>query len=116
MKALIEMDSLVSIISEVYRFQNVSCKALSRLAQNEQRKYKSQYAWFQSKFEKFLNEVNIKLITLDGKIYDTGMAVTPINIGEFQADDRLIVAQTIEPIIMKDDTVLKSGTVILGRE
>ena len=34
---------------------------------------------------------------------------------DFEAEDRLYVEQMIEPIIMDDEKVLKTGTAILGR-
>jgi len=43
------------------------------------------------------------------------MAVTPLNIDEFDTEDTLYVKQMVEPIIMQGDTVYKTGTIILGR-
>ncbi len=108
-------NSLISIASELFRFQRVFEKAISKLSIEEQNKYISQYAWFSKKVIKALEEANLKLLNLEGQLYDPGMAVTPLNIDEFETDDCLYVFQTIEPIIMQDDKVLKTGTVILGR-
>ena len=38
------------------------------------------------------------------------MAVTPLNIDDFEVNDDLYVLQMIEPIIMQDDNVIKTGT------
>ena len=108
-------NSLISIASELFRFQKVFEKAISRLDIDERNKYVSQYAWFSKKVNKALEEADLKLLNLEGQLYDPGMAVTPLNIDEFEAEDRLFVQQTIEPIIMQDDKVFKTGTVILGR-
>ena len=86
--------SLVVIASELFRFQRVFEKAVSKLEIDERNKYKSQYAWFSKKVNKALEEADLKLLNLEGQLY---------------------VLQTIEPIIMKDDRVYKTGTVILGR-
>ena len=43
------------------------------------------------------------------------MAVTPLNIDEFDENDKLYIQQIIEPIIMRDDEIIKPGTVVLGR-
>ena len=51
-----------------------------------------------------------------GEPYDTGMAATPLNIGDFKEDEHLLIEQMIEPIIMEDGSVIKSGTFILGRQ
>ena len=107
--------SLVVIASELFRFQRVFEKAVSKLEIDERNKYKSQYAWFSKKVNKALEEADLKLLNLEGQLYDPGMAVTPLNIDDFETEDQLYVLQTIEPIIMKDDRVYKTGTVILGR-
>ena len=108
-------NSLISIASELFRFQKVFEKAISKLDIDERNKYVSQYAWFSKKVYKALDEANLKLLNIEGQLYDPGMAVTPLNIDDFDADDQLYVLQTIEPIIMQDDKVFKTGTVILGR-
>jgi hypothetical protein len=108
-------ESLISIASELFRFQGVFEKAISKLEIDEQNKYISQYKWFSKKVYKALDEANLRLLSVDGQLYDPGMAITPLNLDDFDADDQLYILQTIEPIIMQNDTVIKTGTVILGR-
>ena len=108
-------NSLLTIASELFRFQRVFEKAVSKLEIDERGKYISQFSWFSKKVSKALDEADLKLINLEGQPYDPGMAVTPLNIDEFEIEDRLYVAQTIEPIIMQQDKVIKTGIVILGR-
>ena len=38
-----------------------------------------------------------------------------MNLDDYEAEDSLYIVQTIEPIIMEGDTVVKTGTVVLGR-
>ena len=108
-------DSLVAIAAETFRFQHVYSKVLSKLDLNEQAKYSSQFAWFTKKVTKALDEAGLRIVDVNGQLYDPGMAVTPLNIEDFEAEDILYVAQTMEPIIMQDNAVIKTGTVILGR-
>lgn len=107
--------SLVSIASELFRFQRVFAKAICKLEVNEQNKYISQYAWFSKKVMKALEDAGLRIINLDGQLYDAGMAVTPLNLEDFDVNDVLYVEQTMEPIIMEGETVIKTGTVLLGR-
>lgn len=109
-------DNLVTIASELHRFKGVFAKAVSKLDVDEQNKYSSQFQWFSKKVTKALDDAGIKAIILDGQLYDPGMAVTPLNIEDFETEDILYIAQTMEPIIMQDDAVVKTGTVILGRK
>lgn len=106
---------LISVASELFRFQRVFDKAVSKLDLEEQSRYQSQFAWFSKKVGKALEEANISVVNLEGQIYDPGMAVVPLNIDDFDASDELYISQMIEPIVMQDDSISKMGTVILGR-
>ena len=108
-------DSLVSIASETFRFQRVFEKAISKLEADEKNKYLSQFAWFSKRVAKALDEATIRVLNLEGQLYDPGMSVTPLNLDDFAVDEQLYIVQMIEPIIMLDDTVKRPGTVILGR-
>ena len=44
------------------------------------------------------------------------MAVTPLNLDDYENDEVLVVSQMIEPIIMYGDNLVKTGTVMLGRK
>lgn len=109
-------NNLVSIASEFFRFQRVFVKAIGKLDVDDQTKYSSQYAWFSKKVLKALDDSGLRVISVDGQLYDPGMAVTPLNLEDFEAHDVLYVEQTMEPIIMEGDAVIKTGTVILGRK
>ena len=108
-------DSLISITSELFRFRQVFAKAISKLDLDEQNKYNSQFTWFSKKVLKALDEAELRIVDVVGQPYDPGMAVTPLNIEDFETDDILYVVQMMEPIIMNGDCVVKTGTVILGR-
>ena len=110
------MRNLIDIARELHRFKGVFGKAISKLDFDEQSKYTSQFQWFSKKITKALDDARIKTVILDGQLYDPGMAVTPLNIEDFETEDILCVAQTMEPIIMHDNTVVKTGTVILRRK
>ncbi len=108
-------NSVMEIAVEHYRFKNTFMKAISKLDFEEQSKYMSQFAWFSKKVTKALDDAGLRIIDVAGQLYDPGMAVTPLNIEDFETDDILYIAQTMEPIIMQENTVVKTGTVILGR-
>lgn len=108
-------NSVIEIAVEHYRLKNTFIKAISKLDFEEQSKYMSQFAWFSKKVTKAVEEAGLRIVSLEGQSYDPGMAVTPLNIDDFEVEDELKIVQMIEPIIMQEDTVLKTGTVLLGR-
>lgn len=107
--------SLIGIASELFRFTRVFEKAVSRLDYEERNRYYSQFSWFSKRVLKAMDEAGLKLINLEGQLYDPGMAVTPLNIEEFEEEDGLYVAQMLEPVVMKEGTLIKMGTALLGR-
>lgn len=80
-------NSLISIASELFRFKGVFEKAVSKLDMEDQSKYMSQYAWFSKRVNKALEEANLKILNVEGQMYDPGMAVTPLNIDDFEVED-----------------------------
>lgn len=109
-------DSLGVIAAEAFRFQRVFDKMIAKLNVDERSKYQSQFAWFTKKVAKALEEAGLSILNLEGEQYDPGMAVTPLNIDDFDVDEELTIIQMLEPIIMHGDMVYKTGTVILGRK
>ena len=51
-----------------------------------------------------------------GEPFDTGMAVTTVNMDEFAPEEALVIEQMLEPIIMnREGQILQTGTVLLRR-
>lgn len=107
--------SIIEIMGEAYRFKRVFVKAISKLATEDQNKYTSQFAWFTKRVDKAAQNAGLSIVDLSGQVFDPGMAVTALNMDDFAPDDELYIMQMMEPIIMKDDKVQKTGTVLLGR-
>ena len=112
-----EMDnmrnSLVTIATEAFRFDNTFWKMLEKLDFEDRKKYLGQYEWFCKKLKNALNTAGIDVVDIKGQVYDPGMAVVPLNIDEFDPDNELVIDYLIEPIIMKDGKTLKEGTALL---
>ena len=107
--------SIGDIASELYRFRRVFSKAISKLDADEQGKYMSQFAWFSKRVDKAVDSAGLRILDVKGQLFDPGMAVTALNIEDFDTADELYIEQMMEPIIMKGDSIQKTGTVILGR-
>ena len=111
----VHIKAIVSMAIESWRFRRVFNRLLIKLDAGEQKRYKSQLLWFIKKMEESLEEVNLRIVNVEGHPFDPGMAATPLNIEDFDSEDSLIVDQMLEPIIMGKDSLVKMGTVILRR-
>ena len=109
------INSILDISVEAFRFKRVFMRAISKLDADAQNKYISQYAWFSKRVDKAVENAGLRVVDLTGQVFDPGMAVTPLNIEDFEAEDQLYVEQMMEPIIMEGDRIKKTGTVMLGR-
>ena len=107
--------AIIEMAVEAWRFRRVFDKAMSKLEAGESSRYIGQFNWFIKKVESALKTAGMRIVDVEGQPYDIGMALSPLNIDDFDADDQLYVEQMIEPIIMDDEKVLKTGTAMLGR-
>jgi hypothetical protein len=108
-------DAIISMAVESWRFGRVFDRLLFKLDAGEQNRYLSQFRWFMKKVEEALEQVDLRIVNVEGHPFDPGMAATPLNIEEFNEQDSLIVDQMLEPIIMGKDGLVKTGTVTLRK-
>jgi hypothetical protein len=107
--------SIMDMAVEAWRFQRVFEKAMTKLDAGDSARYISQFSWFIKKVNIALENAGLRLVNVEGQCFDVGMAVTPLNMDDFETIDKLLVEQMIEPIIMDAESVVKTGIVILGK-
>ena len=111
----IMIQSVISLAVESWRFGKVFDRLLTKLDAGEQSRYKNQFRWFIKKVEEALEQADLRIVNVEGHLFDPGMAATPLNIEEFDANDTLMVDQMIEPIIMGKEGLIKTGSVTLRK-
>lgn len=107
--------SLIDIAVESWKFSRVFSRALSKLDAGEAGRYVSQVRYFQKRLEQGLESAGLKLVNLEGQLFDVGLAASPLNAEDFGPDDQLMVDQMVEPVIMGPDGLKKQGTVMLRK-
>ena len=78
-------------------------------------RFVNQHRYFARRIDDCLETVGLRLVTLEGQTYDTGTAATALNIADFGSDDMLVIDQMIEPIVMNDTGLLRTGKVMLRK-
>jgi hypothetical protein len=106
---------LIDVSIESWRFAKLFARVLSKLDAGEAPRYANQLRYFLKKVDDGLEVAGLKLVNLEGQPYDPGMAVSALNIVDFGPDDKLFVEQMVEPIVMGQAGLVKSGTVMLGK-
>ena len=107
--------ALIDAAVEGWRFSRLFSRLISKLDAGESSRYLSQQRYFQKKISESLEDVGLKLVNVEGQVYDPGMAATALNLEDFAPHDVLIVEQMVEPIIMDANGLCRSGTVMLMR-
>lgn len=107
--------AVINMAVESWRISKVFDRLLSKLDAGEQNRFKNQFRWFLKKVEEALEQANLRIVNVEGHQFDPGMAATPLNIDEFDSQDTLMVEQMLEPIIMGNEGLIRTGTVTLRK-
>lgn len=107
--------SLLEIVVESWRFSRVFARMVNKLDAGEGNRYASQLRYFQKRVEDGLGQAGFKIVNVEGERFDPGMAASALNLGDFAADDVLLVDHMVEPIIMGPDGLKRQGTVMLRK-
>lgn len=106
------LKSIIDMAAEAWRFRRVFERAMTKLDAGDSSRYLSQFSWFTKKVDSALETAGLRIVNVEGHIFDVGMAVTPLNIDDFDSTDNLFIEQMLEPIIMDGESIMKTGTVI----
>ena len=108
-------NSLLSIAVEAWRFSRVYERLISKLYAREQKRFLSQFRYFQKQLEDKLSDAGYRLQNLEGQTFDPGIAATAVNQSDFLPEDALIVEQMLEPVILNENGIVKMGKVSLRK-
>ncbi|MBB1473233.1 MULTISPECIES: hypothetical protein [unclassified Luteimonas] len=110
-----DLDTVIALSVEAWKFIRLFQRAVGKLEISEQSRFISQARFFQKRVDALLEQNNVRLESLEGQIFEPGLAATPLNADEFpESNDRLVVAQMIEPVVIGPNGVIRTGTFLLG--
>lgn len=104
---------LIDTAVESWRFSRLFARVVGKLDAGDATRYANQLRFFQRRIEENLGAAGLTLVNVEGQVFDAGMAASALNLGDFGPDDELLVEQMVEPIIMSNDGLKKTGTVML---
>jgi len=107
------IDSLITIAVEAWRFKRVFERLLAKADAGDTRRYQNQFDWFMRQVEGSLAKAGLKVVSVEGQAFDPGVAITPLNIEDFDESEELIIDQMLEPIIIGPEGSIKTGTATL---
>ena len=107
--------AIAEIAAESWRFGHALNKVMSRMDVMEAQRFSRQYGYFSSRVSRAVSSAGLNILDLTGQKYSVGLPVQAMNLEEFDEEDELIITQVIEPVIMLNNRVLKTGMVMLDR-
>lgn len=110
-----ERKALIDVAIEGWRFARVFGRLLSKLDAGEAPRYANQARYFLKKIDDGLDGFGLRIVSLEGQLFDPGMAVSALNIADFGPDDVLVVDQMVEPVVMGPDGLVRGGTAMLAK-
>lgn len=110
-----ERKTLIDVSIEGWRFARIFVRLISKLDAGEAPRYANQARYFLKKIDDGLDEFGLRIVSLEGQPYDTGMAVSALNIADFGPEDVLFVEQMIEPVVMGPEGLIRGGTAMLAK-
>lgn len=104
---------VVDIIIQQWRLLQLFIKATSKLEIVDQNRYENQIRYIQKSVDDSLKKIGLTLVNLENQPYDIGMAATVLNMDDFEIDDKLMVKQMLEPLIMKNGIIKREAVINL---
>jgi hypothetical protein len=106
---------LIDFALDSWRFARTFDRVVMNLDAGQTNRFASQCNYFIKRLKEGLEKANLRLVDASGQEFEPGMAITPLNLEDFAADDRLLIDHMVEPIIMGPQGLLRAGTAILRR-
>lgn len=101
--------ALAELAVESWRFAKEYRRLVLKLDANEHSRFTNKLQYFVQRLQSCLSEGGLTLVSLEGQPYEIGIAADILNLDEYSAEDRLVIDQMIEPIIMGPNGIVKTG-------
>jgi hypothetical protein len=107
--------ALIDLAVDSWKFAKLFTRVISKLDAGEQARYTNQMRFFQKRIDSAAEVAGARIVTIEGQPFEPGMAASPLNLEDFQDGDTLFVDQMLEPIVMDNNGVLRTGTMMLRK-
>lgn len=107
--------ALADVAVESWRFLLAFDRALLGVDADQRRRAASKAHYFQTRLTEALDSAALKLVVLDGSAFGPELPAQAINAADFGPNDKLEIAQTLEPVVMGPEGVVRAGSVMVRR-
>ena len=112
-------DSILDLLCETYRYSSLMFKMTKfavEIQPSNGKRVNGAFNRINKKILEIQDTLGVEIITLSG-LYQPELPVTPLNIDDFEVDDKLVIDEMIEPVIKEQGSskVLRMGKVMLKK-
>jgi hypothetical protein len=111
----VDIQTLAKLCVEHWKLIHRFAKSLALMPQAERVRLESQLRYSELQLNALASEAGLKLITFDGDQYGPGCPASADNLDDFDSDEHLFVAKTLEPTVLQDMRTLLAGRVLLSQ-
>lgn len=109
-----DRDTAVQLCVELWKLAKAASKAAMLLDDTHGRKLISQIKFSERQLATLAASLDIKIVDFDGEDFHPGLAASADNEDDFEAESDLVVTKTLEPAVVSNMSVLKTGRVVVG--
>ncbi len=112
-----KFSALVELIAEGWRM-NHFMKSLRVADDKLGKKFSNQVARFDKKFSAATETFGLEIVDFTGCEFEAGLPIAPINLADFEAEEKLFVATMLDPTIKISNSaeIVKRGAAVLRRQ
>ncbi len=111
--ATFSTDAVAQLCVEFWKLSSATRKAIDRLPDNESRRLEGQLNFSDRQLAMLVDQLGLRLIDFEGEVFHAGLATSADNAGDYPEVVNLVVSKTLEPTVMADMKVIRSGRVLV---
>ena len=112
-KNILSADAVALLCVEYWKLAQTTKKTVKRLSDGDGRRLEGQLKYSSRQLTTVLDQLGLKLVVFDGEQFHAGLPASADNAEDFDEDVELFVVKTLEPTIMEDMKIIRSGRVLV---
>ena len=106
---------LIDLAVDGWKMSRLFARVVNKLDAGESQRYVGQIRYYLKRLTETLAAADLTLVDLEGQPYDAGLAVTALNLDEFDTPVELAIEQMVEPVVMGPEGLRRLGVVTVRR-
>lgn len=107
---------LAGLFVDYWKLARGSARAADLLQEADSKRLLSQVKYATRQLNEYAERYGFRIVEFDGLAFEPGMAASADNADDFEDEELLVVTRTIEPAIVYDMRVIRTGRVVVAHK